>query len=140
MRSLSVPTVHRACMLNCMPRHLYIGRKGVARLMRAAGLPGMSQRRGPTSTTRKPKVASSIWSNGSLQRAVRTRSGKEISPMCLRTRAFSTSPLPLMFSCLRIVGWAMAPHLRTKLVLATLAMALEAFLRLANTTTVATTS
>ena len=104
---------------------IQVGRKRVARLMRAAGLQGVSRRRGPTTTIRKQKAASSP--------DLVERDFTASSPNALWVADITYVPTNSGFLYLavaldvfsrRIVGWAMAPHLRTELVLAALDMAL----------------
>ena len=103
-----------------------VGRKRVARLMRLAGLRGVSRRRSPVTTVRASKgpVASDLVRrdfSASLPdhlwvadiTYVPTRSGFLYLAVVLD--AFSR----------RIVGWSMKTHLRTRLVLDALDMALE---------------
>ena len=103
-----------------------VGRKRVARLMRSAGLRGVSRRRGVVTTVRRPEA--------------------EVPPDLVERNFTATEPnrlwvadityVPTMSGFLylavavdafsrRVVGWAMAGHLRTELVLAALDMALE---------------
>lgn len=101
-----------------------IGRKRIARLMRAAGLVGVSRRRGPR-TTRRDTTARPA--PDLVQRAF-TASG----PNQLWVADITYVPTWAGFVYLavvldawsrRVVGWAMATHLRTELVLAALEMA-----------------
>jgi len=104
---------------------LRVGRKRVARLMNTAGLYGVSRRRWATTTVRDPaaKPASDL-----VERNF-TASG----PDRLWVADISYIPTWAGFLYLavvldafsrKIVGWAMATHLRTELVLAALNMAL----------------
>lgn len=101
-----------------------VGKKRVARLMRAAGLTGVSRRRGPTTTTRKPGAPKgpdlvgrdfttdrpdALW----VADITYVPTGSGFLYLSVVLDAFSR----------RVVGWAMAGHLRTGLVLAALDMA-----------------
>ncbi|WP_433258694.1 IS3 family transposase [Streptosporangium sp. CA-135522] len=101
-----------------------VGRKRVARLMRAAGLAGVSRRRGcrTTITDRKAAAASDL---------VR-RTFEADEPNRIWTADITYVPTWQGFLYLavvldvfsrRIVGWAMAEHMRTELVTDALAMA-----------------
>lgn len=105
-------------------RGVRVGRKRVARLMRQSGLSGVSRRRGPRTTVRKrdrdpsPDLVGRDFSATAPNRLwvadityVPTGSGFLFLAVALD--AFSR----------RVVGWAMAGHLRTGLVLAALDMA-----------------
>jgi putative transposase len=103
-----------------------VGRKRVARLMRAAGVAGVSRRRGVVVTTRRDRDARPapdlVDRNFAAERAnqlwvadityIPTLAGFLYLAVVLD--AFSR----------RIVGWAMAEHLRSELVLDALDMAL----------------
>jgi putative transposase len=101
-----------------------VGKKRVARLMRAAGITGVSRRRGPTTTVRSkgarrgPDLVErdftadrpdSLW----VADITYVPTGSGFLYLSVVLDAFSR----------RIVGWAMAGHLRTDLVLASLDMA-----------------
>lgn len=103
-----------------------VARKCVARLMREAGLEGVSRRRGPRTTLRDPREAAApdlverdftalapdaLWVADITY--VATASG--FVYLAVTMDAFSR----------RIVGWSMAGHLRTELVLSALDMALS---------------
>ena len=101
-----------------------VGKKRVARLMRAAGIIGVSRRRGPTTTTRAPgapKGPDLVQREFTAER-----------PDALWVADITYVPTGSGFLYLsvvldvfsrRVVGWAMAGHLRTELVLAALDMA-----------------
>lgn len=101
-----------------------VGKKRVARLMRAHGIVGVSRRRGPRTTTRKagdPKGPDLVQREFAAER-----------PDALWVADITYVPTGSGFLYLavvldvfsrRIVGWAMAGHLRTDLVLAALDMA-----------------
>jgi putative transposase len=104
---------------------IHVGRKRVARLMRAAGLRGVSRRRWISTTVRdrKARPASDLVE----------RNFTAAAPDCLwvadityiRTWAgFLYLAVVLDVFSRKIVGWAMATHLRTELVLEALNMAL----------------
>jgi len=101
------------------------GRKRVARLMRAAGLVGCHRRRHLVTTQREPSAVSAA---DQVQRQF-----VAAATNCLWTADITSVPTQAGFLYLavvldvysrRIVGWAMADHLRTELVLAALEMAL----------------
>jgi len=102
------------------------GRKRVARLMRQAGLVGCHRRRQRGTTRRDPAAAPAA---DQVQRHF-----VAAAPNRLWTADITAVPTAVGFLYLavvldvysrRIVGWAMAPHLRTALVLAALEMALR---------------
>jgi putative transposase len=101
-----------------------VGRKRVARLMRRAGLQGVSRRRGTTTTVRKrgqgspPDLVERDFSADAPDRLwvadiTYVPTGSGFLYLAVTMDAFSR----------RVVGWAMAGHLRTGLVLAALDMA-----------------
>lgn len=102
----------------------HVGKKRVARLMRQHGIVGVSRRRGPRTTTRKagdPKGPDLVQREFAADR-----------PDALWVADITYVPTGSGFLYLavvldvfsrRIVGWAMAGHLRTDLVLAALDMA-----------------
>jgi putative transposase len=105
---------------------ILVGRKRVARLMRAAGLAGVSRRKGPRTTRRREGARPApdlVERNFTAERPdqlwvadityVPTWAGFLYLAVVLD--AFSR----------RVVGWAMATHLRTQLVLDALEMALR---------------
>jgi putative transposase len=102
------------------------GRKRVARLMRAAGIVGVSRRRGTVMTTRRDKEA------GPAPDLV-DRDFSALAPNQLWVADITFIPTSAGFLYLavvldafsrRIVGWSMANHLRTELVLDALGMAI----------------
>jgi putative transposase len=102
------------------------GRKRIARLMRAAGLVGASRRRGDPITTRRDKQARPAPD-------LVNREFQATGPNQLWVADITYSPTAAGFLYLavvldawsrRVVGWAMANHLRTELVLDALNMAL----------------
>ena len=116
-----VPRLHadlRAAGVRC-------GRKRVARLMGAAGLVGCHRRRHTSTTRREPRAP---LAPDQVQRQF-----VALAPDRLWTADITSIPTWAGFLYLavvldvysrRIVGWAMADHLRTELVLAALQMAL----------------
>ncbi|MEM1044226.1 MAG: IS3 family transposase [Bacteroidota bacterium] len=101
-----------------------VGKKRVARLMREHGIVGVTRRRGPTTTTRRPgtpkgpdlverdfsaDAPDQLW----VADITYVPTGSGFLYLSVVLDAFSR----------RIVGWAMAGHLRTELVLAALDMA-----------------
>jgi putative transposase len=105
---------------------IHIGRKRVARLMRAAGVQGVSRRKWVTTTTRDPQARAAA---DLVQRDFRVD-----GPDRLWVADITDVPTGTGFLYLavvldawsrRVIGWAMATHLRTELVLAALDMALE---------------
>lgn len=103
-----------------------VGRKRVARLMRAAGLAGVSRRKGVRTTITDPRA-------GSASDLVRRNFSAE-EPNRIWTADITYVPTWQGFVYLavvldvfsrRIVGWAMAEHMRTELVTDALAMALH---------------
>lgn len=103
-----------------------VGRKRVARLMREAGLKGVSRRKTPTTTTRKdtdrpaPDLVDRDFEADGLNQLwvadityVPTATGYTYLAVVLD--AYSR----------RVIGWAMADHLRTELVVDALEMAVE---------------
>ena len=101
-----------------------VGKKRVARLMRQHGIVGVSRRRGPRTTTRKPgdpkgpdlvqrefvaERPDALW----VADITYVPTGSGFLYLAVVLDVFSR----------RIVGWAMAGHLRTDLVLAALDMA-----------------
>ena len=118
------PRIHaelRAQGLRC-------GRKRVARLMAAAGLVGVHRRRlratAPAPARGRARRPTS-WAATS-RRPLPTGCGWPTSPSCRRGRARSISPPSSTSSAALVVGWAMAGHLRSELVLAALDVAIAA--------------
>jgi putative transposase len=105
---------------------IQVGRKRVARLMRAAGVRGVSRRKWVTTTTRDPEARPAP---DLVQRDFHVD-----GPDRLWVADITYVPTGAGFLYLsvvldawsrRVIGWAMATHLRTELVLAALNMALE---------------
>jgi len=104
---------------------VHVGRKRVARLMRAAGLEGLSRRWGPVTTVRNREAVPAA--------DLVKRDFKADAPNKLWVADITYVPTQSGFLYLavvldafsrRVVGWSMADHLRTDLVLAALDMAL----------------
>jgi putative transposase len=102
-----------------------VGRKRIARLMRSAGLAGVSRRRRPRTTMREPSARPAP---DLVQRRFAAA-----GPDRLWVADISYVPTLVGFLYLavvldafsrRIIGWAMASHLRTELVLDALEMAI----------------
>src|SRR5437867_11525949 len=103
---------------------IHIGRKRVARLMRAAGLEGLSRRKGWKTTVRDPDARPAP---DLVQRAF-TAEGPDRLWVADITyiptwAGFLFLAVVLDVWSRRIVGWAMETHLRTELVLEALSMA-----------------
>jgi len=121
-RTYGAPRVHAELALD---HHIACGRKRVARLMRHAGLEGVHRRRRQGLTRRDPYAVSA---DDLVERAFRPtepnrlwvadvtqeRSWEGWVYLAVVIDAFSR----------RVVGWAMADHLRTELVLEALNMAI----------------
>ena len=93
-----------------------VGRKRVARVMRAAGLAGVSRRRGPRTTRRDSQARPAPDRvNRRLEAAAPNRLWlADITYVPTRVD-FSYLAVVLDVFSRRVVGWAMAPHLRTAL-------------------------
>ncbi len=105
---------------------IHIGRKRVARLMRVARVQGVSRRKWVTTTTRDPHarpapdlVHRDVTADGPDRLWV-----ADITYV-LTGAGFLYLAVVLDAWSRRVIGWAMATHLRTELVLAALDMALE---------------
>src|SRR5690606_29041761 len=103
---------------------VHVGRKRVARLMRAAGLEGLSRRWGPVTTVRNREAVPAA--------DLVKRDFKADAPNKLWVADITYVPTQSGFLYLavvldafsrRVVGWAMAAHLRSELVIAALDMA-----------------
>ena len=103
---------------------LRVGRKRVARLMRAAGLQGVSRRKGPRTTVRDAQSRPAL--------DLVNRNFTAVGPNRLWVADITHVPTLVGFVYLavvldvfsrRIVGWSMADHMRTALVLDALKMA-----------------
>ena len=102
-----------------------VARKRVARLMRSAGLVGISRRKGFKTTARDrdarpaPDLVERVFHGGAARPALGR--GHHLHPDLDR---LSLPGRRLDVCSRRIVGWAMATHLRTELVLEALNMAI----------------
>jgi putative transposase len=103
-----------------------VGRKRVARLMREAGLQGVSRRRWATTTVRDKKV------RPAPDLVDRDFSAKGRDQLWVADITYIPTWAGFLYLAVvmdawsrRVVGWSMATHLRTKLVLEALNMALE---------------
>jgi putative transposase len=103
---------------------LRVGRKRLARLMRAAGLPGVSRRKGPRTTVRDTQSRPALH--------LVHRHFTAVAPNRLWVAEITHVPTLVGFLYLavvldvfsrRVVGWSMAYHRRTELVLDALNMA-----------------
>ena len=103
-----------------------VGRKRVARLMRAADLRGVSRRKAPRTTQRRPEAQPAP---DLVQRDFTASRPNELWVADITYIATWTGFLYLAVVLdawsRRVVGWAMATHLRTELVLAALQMAIQ---------------
>lgn len=106
--------------------HLQIGRKRVARLMREAGLRGISRRKGVRTTKRNPRSrpAPDLVDRRFTAAAPNQLWVADITYVATREGMLYLAVVIDVFSR-RVVGWAMADHLRTALVLGALEMALS---------------
>jgi putative transposase len=105
---------------------IQIGRKRVARLMEAAGLYGVSRRKWITTTVRDHAARPAPDLVERNFNAARTNQLWVAAITYIPTWAgFLYLAVVLDAFSRRVVGWAMATHLRTELVLAALNMALE---------------
>ncbi len=103
-----------------------VSRKRVARLMRAAGLAGVSRRKGARTTIADPRGAAAsdlVRRNFSAEEPNRVWTADITYVPTWQGFVYLAVVLDV-FSC-RIVGWAMAEHMRTELVTDALAMALH---------------
>ena len=103
---------------------IHVGRKRVARLMRAAGLVGVSRRRGPTTTVR------SKGARRGPDLVARDFSAEEPDTLWVADITYVPTGSGFLYLAVvldafsrRVIGWAMAGHLRSELVLAALDMA-----------------
>jgi putative transposase len=102
-------------------------RKRVARLMREAGLQGVSRRRGPVTTVRAPEAegAPDLVQRDFTASAPNRLWVADITYVPTRSGFLYLSIVLDAFSR-KVVGWSMADHLRAELVMAALDMALSA--------------
>ncbi|WP_431902029.1 IS3 family transposase [Nonomuraea sp. bgisy101] len=103
-----------------------VGRKRVARLMRAAGLAGVSRRKGCRTTVSDRQVAAA---SDLVQRQFTTAEPNRVWTADITYvptwQGFVYLAVVLDVFSRRIVGWAMADHMRTELVTDALAMAIH---------------
>ena len=116
-----VPRVHA----ELAAQGVHVGRKRVARLMAAAGLAGVSRRKGTTTTRRDrdARPAPDLVERDFTAAAPDQLWVADITYI-LTWAGFLYLAVVLDAWSRRVVGWAMATHLRTELVLAALNMAL----------------
>lgn len=103
-----------------------VGRKRIARLMRAAALQGVSRRRGTSTTVRRPRArpAPDLVERDFTAEAPDQLWVADITYVPTRGGFLYLAVVLDAFSR-RVVGWQMASRLRAELVLAALEMALE---------------
>jgi putative transposase len=107
-------------------QHVHVGCKRVARLMRAAGLTGVSRRRG-VKTTRRGKGA-----EPAADLVKRDFSAARPNELWVADITYIPTQAGFLYLAVvidafsrRVVGWSMADHLRSELVLRALEMALS---------------
>lgn len=105
---------------------VFVGCKRVARLMRADGLQGVSRRKGPRTTTpsERARPAPDLVERDFTAEAPNQLWVADITYIPTGGGFLYLSVVLDAFSR-RVVGWSMAAHLRTELVLAALEMALS---------------
>ena len=103
-----------------------VSRKRIARLMRGDGIQGVSRRRGFKTTKRDPKASPA------LDLVERNFSAKGLDELWVGDITYVPTYAGFLFLSVvmdafsrRIIGWSMATHLRTELVLDALEMALH---------------
>lgn len=103
-----------------------VGRKRVARLMKRAGLQGVSRRKGTTTTVRssEPRSAPDLVERNFSATAPNRLWVADITYVPTASGFLYLAVVLDAFSR-RIVGWSMAGHLRTELVLSALETAVE---------------
>jgi putative transposase len=115
------PRVHAELVLG---QGMHVARKRVARLMRVAGLRGAQKRRFVRTTVSDP---SERWAPDRVDREFTARRPNKLWVADLTYVAtwagFLYVAVVIDVFSRRVIGWAMAPHLRTELVLAALEMA-----------------
>ena len=121
-RTYGTPRIHA----ELAAQGLHLGRKRVARLMRAAGLVGASRRKGPTTTRRQEgaRPAPDLVERDFTAECPDQLWVADITYVPTWAGFLYLAVVLDAFSR-RIVGWAMAAHLRKELVLAALDMALQ---------------
>ena len=103
-----------------------VGRKRVARVMRAAGIAGVSRRRGPRTTRRD------VQARPAPDRVERHFAADAPNRLWVADITYVPTLVGFLYLAIvldvfsrRVVGWAMATHLRTELVVEVLEMAVE---------------
>ena len=103
-----------------------VGRKRVARVMRAAGIAGVSRRRGPRTTRRD------VQARPAPDRVERHFAADAPNRLWVADITYVPTLVGFLYLAIvldvfsrRVVGWAMATHLRTELVVEALEMAVE---------------
>ena len=116
-----VPRVH----VELVDQGVRVSRKRVARLMREAGLRGVSRRKGPRTTIRQPdaRPAPDLVERNFTASAPDRLWVADITYIPTASGFLFLAVVLDAFSR-RVVGWSMATHLRTQLVLDALEMAL----------------
>ncbi|MEU0483286.1 IS3 family transposase [Streptosporangium sp. NPDC006013] len=102
-----------------------VGRKRVARLMRAAGLAGVSRRKGTRTTICDGRAAANDLVQRKFTAAEPNRIWTADITYVPTWQGFLYLAVVLDVFSRRIVGWAMAEHMRTELVTDALAMAIH---------------
>ena len=102
-----------------------VGRKRVARVMRAAGIAGVSRRRGPRTTRR------AVRTRPAPDRVERRFEADEPNRLWVADITYVPTSAGFLYLAIvldvfsrRVVGWALAAHLRTELVIEALEMAI----------------
>jgi putative transposase len=115
------PRIHR----DLRAAGVQVGRKRVARLLKQAGLQGVSRRKWPVTTVR---AAQARPAPDLVQRAFTASGPNQLWVADITYIPTGAGPLYLAVVLdvwsRRIIGWGMAPHLRTPLVIAALDMAI----------------
>ncbi|AWS48603.1 IS3 family transposase [Streptosporangium sp. 'caverna'] len=102
-----------------------VGRKQVAQLMRAAGLARVSRRKGTPTTNRDGRAAATDLVRREFRAAEPNRIWTADITYVPTWQGFLYLAVVLDVFSRRIVGWAMADHMRTELVTDALAMAIH---------------
>ena len=126
-RPTTTPTATGACGRRCGAPASTVGRDRVKRLMRAHGIQGAKRRGKPWRTTiARPDGAPPPRSRPARlhRRRGPTSCGSPTSPTCAAGRAWCSSRSSSTPTRRRVVGWQLAGHMRTDLVLDALRMAL----------------
>jgi len=105
---------------------LYVGRKRVARLMRTEGLQGVSRRKAPRTTQRKPgaRPAPDLVQRNFSAEAPNCLWVADITYIATWTGWLYLAVVVDAWSR-KVVGWAMSTHLQTALVMDALRMAIQ---------------